>query len=134
MKNIDYLTLLKHVGLYFLVTFGTGFLFGIVKGIYKAINKTETYPLILDYGQGIGIILASIYLFCFISSKITSSFWLHCFLVGIIAWLLSYPLNVLIFGQSMLLWAYGILPILFSIVIGVLIRIKIQNKTKVDKP
>ena len=115
-----------YVGIFFLATMVAAFPFGVIQGLF---NITEGQSLAwLNFGQAIAVLIASICVFAHLSIKLQEKVFLHALCVGIGGWLISFPINVLIFGQPMVNWIAGIIVILFTLSIGVVIGKAIKKK------
>jgi len=120
-----------YVGILFLATAVAAFPFGFIVGFLQAAGKVA--PLWITLGQAVAISLTSILVFAHLAKRQREKTFLHAWCVGIGAWLISFPINVLFLRQPILVWIAGIILIAVTLLIGVLIGSKLRCATPTDK-
>ena len=107
------------------------FPFGFIQGSY--ISHGNPAPAWIPFATAMSVQSASIIIFLVLAIKQANNSWIHAITVAVLTWLISFPLNVLVFHVAFLSWIYSGVYILITCYIGtatgVLIRNKIQNKS-----
>jgi len=125
-EKMNWKKIIIYIGILFLATMLVAFPFGFIQGLF---GITEGNALLLiNLCQAIAVLAASIWVFAHLTLKLQEKIFLHALCVGVGSWLLSFPINVLVFGQAILFWGLGIVIIIFTLSIGILIGAIIKKK------
>lgn len=108
---------LLYVVVMFAATAAAAFPFGLIAGFRGA--QGESVPAWLPIGQGVAVSLAMLGVFVSLARRQLEQPWQHALAVGGIAFLLSYPLNVLAMGQAVAVWAQGLVVYGIALAVGV---------------
>ncbi len=115
----------------FLATAVAAFPFGFLSGFLKSLNKPE--PTWVPTAQNIAVYVAAMIVFLILAKKQETNPWFHALAVTLLAWLISFPINVLGFGQSVLTWVFGILLLLIALVIGTPIGNYLRDRSNIGE-
>ena len=110
-----------------LATFAASFPFGFIYGFLASIDKPV--PTWLSKVQNIVVPMTAVIVFLFLAKKQESKPWLHALVVALFSWLVSFPINVLYFGQPVLSWAVAVVILFITLAIGTPIGNYLRNKS-----
>jgi len=116
----------KYTVILFLATFVVGFAFGLLKGFLVSAGKA--IPTWIIYWQAITGIIASVVVFARLTVVQKTDTVLTVFAVGLISWVVSFFPNVLLFGQNVFAWAFGLIILLVIMIIGIGVGILFKRK------
>jgi hypothetical protein len=105
------------VGILFLATVAASLPFGFVQGFLAA--QQRPVPRWVPLGQMMAVPAAAAGVFYLLARRQADRPWGHALAVATLAWLLSFPLNVVALGQSPVEWALGIIVGLVALGVGV---------------
>ncbi len=103
--------------LLFVATAAAAFPFGFIEGFLAAQGKTP--PAWVLVGQAIAVPVAAIIVFALLAVRQSTKAFAHASVAGLLSWLLTFPINVLIFGFPAAQWFAGVFVVAIAIVIGV---------------
>lgn len=105
---------LAFVAVLFIATAGAAFPFGFIRGFLAASGHAP--PLWLVPAQGLAVVVAAMAVMTSLAKRQLQRTWEHALLVTVLAWLISFPMNVLLLGQPWPVWFRGI--IVLAVVLG----------------
>mgnify|MGYP007082196625 CR=1 FL=1 len=103
----------------YLATAAASFPFGLVAGIYA--HNGGLVPMWVHIGNNVAVPAAMVAVFILLAKKQQENSWLHAFAVATMAWAVSFPINVLIFGLPIEMWAWGAPWMILALSVGVAI-------------
>ena len=112
----------------YLATAGAAFPFGFIEGFLTA--RQTPVPTWVPLSQELAVLVAAAIVFYLFSRRQRSRLWLHAFMVAVIGWLVSFPVNVLALGQSVATWGYSLLFLLASLIAGVSLASSLRRGAK----
>lgn len=105
------------VGILFLATAAAAFPFGFIRGYVQASGRIPPGWLVL--GQALAVPIASILVIALLAKRQQVKTWDHAWTVAIGAWLMSFPINVLLLRQPIQTWFVGVYVMCVAVVLGV---------------
>ena len=90
----------------FAATAAAAFPFGFVSGFLS--SRGEPVPSWVSIGPQLAVPAAAIAVFFVLGRRQDDRPWLHALAICVVAWLISFPLNVLLLGQPLLAWGLAL--------------------------
>lgn len=116
---MDWKLISKYVLYLFVFTAAAAVPFGFIRGVMASSGGAA--PTWTTIGQGLSVPLASLLVYMRLGYvKPVDSFKL-AIIVGILCWIISFPINVLLMKQNIGHWTVGIIVILITATIGSLL-------------
>src|SRR5262245_20834223 len=101
----------------FAATAAASFPFGLIEGF--AVSTGRTPAAWLPLARGLAAPLAAVAVFAAFASRESGETWSGASAIGILSWLVSFPLNVIMLGMPVVAWAGGLVLMGLCVVIGV---------------
>ena len=101
----------------FVATAAAAFPFGFLRGFLNAVGHSPSSWL--PFAQGVAVWLAGICVFAAFAKRQTLQVWQHGFVLVAVTWLVSYPINVLLLGTTLIAWAESLVVLLIPLAIGI---------------
>ncbi len=105
------------VGMLFLATGAASFPFGFIQGLLAAQHRQV--PGWVPVAQMMAVPVAAAGVFYLLARRQADRPWGHALAVATLAWLLSFPLNVVALGRPFIEWALEIIVGLVALGVGV---------------
>jgi hypothetical protein len=109
--------ILAFVGILFTATAAAAFPFGFIRGY--SLGSGHVPPSWLGFGQALAVPIVAIVVIAVLARRQLVRTWEHALMVVLGAWLLSFPVNVMLFGQPWLAWLRGVIVLCVVVALGV---------------
>lgn len=109
--------ILAFVGILFVATAAAAFPFGFIRGYLGATGRTP--PGWLSVAQGLAVPVAAMVVIAILAKRQLVKTWEHACIVVAGAWLLTFPLNVMLLGQPWVAWLRGVIALILVLALGV---------------
>ena len=128
--TLNWKRILTFVVVLIATTFVVGFAFGTLAGASMRSGRIAPESFVLI--QGLIVFLVVTLLFLVLGYVQREQTILHAVAVAVLAWLVSFPLNVLYGKQPLLQWALGVIALLLFALLGSGIGMLIRRATAKD--
>ena len=124
-QSLNLPRLVAFVGILFTATAAAAFPFGFMRGYFFASGRVP--PAWLPLGQGLAVPVAAVVVIALLARRQLTRTWEHACIVVAGSWLLSFPINVLLFGQPWLGWLRGVVALCVVVALGVPLGIYLRR-------
>jgi hypothetical protein len=112
--------------IFFAATAVAAFPFGFARGF--SIARGLALPTWLSIGQAISVFVAGVLVMAALVRRQRQGAWMHAWATGLSAWLVSYPINVLMLHTSLRMWLMQLPVVCLMVLLGVLLGLKLTPK------
>ncbi len=116
---MDWKLILKYVVYLFVFTAAAAFPFGFIRGVIA--SSSGATPTWTTIGQGLSVPLAALLVYMRLGYVKPIDSLKLSMTVGILCWVISFLINVLVMKQNIVHWAVGLIVILITAAIGSLL-------------
>jgi hypothetical protein len=122
---MNFRRILAFVGILFVATAAAAFPFGFIRGHFLATGHSTPHWTIV--GQALAVPLAAIAVIAALAKREVVRPWAHAWIVVIVAWLFSFPLNVMLLRQPWLAWLRDLIALCVMVSIAVPLGVHLRR-------